>query len=42
MNFSVKAEAVRFDSHNMWLELIDGRILGVSLAWFPRLLHADK
>ena len=24
----------------MWLELSDGRPLGVPLAWFPRLLHA--
>lgn len=42
MNFSVRAETVRFDSDNMWLELTDGRTLGVPLAWFPRLLHADK
>jgi len=38
----VKAESVRFDSDNMWLELTDGRTLGVPLAWFPRLLHASK
>jgi hypothetical protein len=24
----------------MWVELSDGRILGVPLAWFPRLLRA--
>jgi hypothetical protein len=24
----------------MWLELADGRTLGIPLAWFPRLLHA--
>jgi len=24
----------------MWVELTDGRTLGVPLAWFPRLLHA--
>ena len=23
----------------MWVELSDGRTLGVPLAWFPRLLH---
>jgi hypothetical protein len=23
----------------MWVELDDGRTLGVPLAWFPRLLH---
>jgi hypothetical protein len=34
------ATTVRFDDSAMWLELIDGRTLGVPLAWFPRLLHA--
>lgn len=24
----------------MWVDLEDGRTLGVPLAWFPRLLHA--
>jgi hypothetical protein len=24
----------------MWVELSDGRVLGVPLAWFPRLLNA--
>jgi len=24
----------------MWVELTDGRTIGVPLAWFPRLLHA--
>ena len=32
--------AVRFDEHAMWVELSDGRTLGVPLAWFPRLLAA--
>jgi hypothetical protein len=32
--------AVRFDEHTMWVDLSDGRALGVPLAWFPRLLHA--
>jgi hypothetical protein len=31
---------VRFDEHTMWVELTDGRMLGVPLAWFPRLLRA--
>jgi len=26
----------------MWVELADGRILGVPIAWFPRLLHAQR
>jgi uncharacterized protein DUF2442 len=25
----------------MWVELADGRTLGVPLAWFPRLLNAS-
>jgi Protein of unknown function (DUF2442) len=37
---STSATAVRFDEHTMWVELTDGRTLGVPLAWFPRLLHA--
>jgi Protein of unknown function (DUF2442) len=38
MNSSAKN--VRFDDYTMWVELEDGRTLGVPLAWFPRLLHA--
>jgi hypothetical protein len=34
------ATNVSFDSDNMWVELADGRKLGVPLAYFPRLLHA--
>lgn len=33
---------VRFDDDQMWVELDDGRTLGVPLAWFPRLLHGSK
>jgi hypothetical protein len=33
---SISATAVRFDEHAMWVELSDGRTLGVPLAWFPR------
>lgn len=32
---------VRFDADSMWVELSDGRVVGVPLAWFPRLLHAS-
>jgi hypothetical protein len=32
--------AVRFDEHTLWVDLSDGRTIGVPLAWFPRLLHA--
>ncbi len=34
------ARKITFDSDNMWLELADGRKLGVPLAYFPRLLNA--
>jgi Protein of unknown function (DUF2442) len=38
---TISATAVRFDEHTMWVDLTDGRTLGVPLAWFPRLLHAS-
>ena len=41
MSSSVRANAVRFDQDSMWVELSDGRTLGVPLAWFPRLLHGS-
>jgi hypothetical protein len=37
---STSAKAVRFDDCTMWIDLSDGRTLGVPLAWFPRLLNA--
>jgi Protein of unknown function (DUF2442) len=37
---SISAGTLRFDEHTMWVELADGRTIGVPLAWFPRLLHA--
>ena len=42
MTSFVKATSVRFDNDNMWVELSDGRTLGVPLAWFPRLLNATR
>ncbi len=42
MSTSVSATAVRFDSDSMWVDLSDGRTLGVPLAWFPRLLSATQ
>jgi hypothetical protein len=30
---------VRFDEDSFWVDLSDGRTIGVPLAWFPRLLH---
>jgi hypothetical protein len=41
MRSSVRAGSVRFDQDSMWVELSDGRTLGVPLAWFPRLLHGS-
>jgi len=31
---------VHFDEDSFWVTLADGRVIGVPLAWFPRLLHA--
>jgi hypothetical protein len=42
MNSLVSATRVRFDDDNIWVELSDGRTLGVPLAWFPRLLHGTS
>ena len=41
MTISVSATAVRFDDDQMWVELSDGRTLGIPLAWYPRLLHGS-
>jgi len=41
MNSSaVSPISVRFDEYSFWVELSDGRVMGVPLAWFPRLLAA--
>jgi len=37
---TISATRVRFDADSMWIELSDGRTLGVPYAWFPRLLNA--
>lgn len=39
MNISPKL--VTIDQDRLWVELSDGRTLGVPLAWFPRLLNAS-
>jgi hypothetical protein len=39
---SVRATSVRFDDDNFWVALSDGRVIGVPLAWFPRLLRASR
>jgi hypothetical protein len=38
---NISATDVRFDDATMWVSLSDGRVLGVPLAWFPRLLSAS-
>ena len=37
---TTSAKAVRFDDDSMWVNLDDGRVMAVPLAWFPRLLTA--
>jgi hypothetical protein len=37
---TISAKSVRFDEASMWVDLSDGRTLGVPYAWFPRLLMA--
>ena len=34
------AKAVSFDANTIWVDFVDGRKLGVPLAYFPRLLNA--
>ncbi len=40
MSISPEPLAVRFDESKMWVDLADGRTLGVSLSWLPRLSDA--
>lgn len=35
------ATSLDFDENTMWVNLADGRRLGIPLAWFPRLLNAS-
>jgi hypothetical protein len=35
------AKQIRFEGDTMWVDLADGRQLGVPLAYFPRLLQAS-
>lgn len=39
-NSAARATSVRFDDDSMWVDLSDGRVIGIPLAWFPRLLRA--
>lgn len=38
---TISARAFRFDESTLWVDLQDGRTVGVPLAWFPRLLNAS-
>ncbi len=38
---TISPKAVATDTDTLWVTLSDGRILGVPLAWFPRLLNAS-
>src|SRR3546814_3195192 len=40
MTYLPSPTEVRFDEDSFWVDLEDGRTLGIPLAWFPRLLHA--
>ena len=40
MNSLTKATRVHFDADSMWVNLADARVIGVPLAWFPRVLRA--
>lgn len=42
MDISISPTAVRFDESTMWVDLFDGRTLGMPLAWYPRLLGASS
>ena len=37
---NTSAKKVNFDDDSMWVHLVDGRVLSIPLAWFPRLWHA--
>ncbi len=38
---SISTESVKFDEDQMWVSLSDGRVIGVPLVWFPRLMNAS-
>ncbi|HWK95386.1 MAG TPA: DUF2442 domain-containing protein [Pseudolabrys sp.] len=39
---TISATAVHFDDDSMRVDLSDGRVISVPLAWFPRLLNASQ
>lgn len=38
---NISPRTLRFDDDCLWVDLEDGRTIGVPLAWFPKLLHAS-
>jgi len=42
MTTSPEPLSVRFDDYSFWVELDDGRTIGIPLAWFPRLLRGTS
>ena len=38
---TISPKTVTSDTDTLWVTLNDGRVLGVPLAWFPKLLHAS-
>jgi len=41
VTMSVSIKSAKFDAYNMWLQLSDGRALGVPLTYFPALQNAS-
>lgn len=41
MTLRAKAVKLHVEKEKFWVDLDDGRSLGVPLAWFPRLLNAQ-
>ncbi len=39
-NEKARAKRIWFDTENLWIELVDGRQIGVPLAYFSRLFGA--
>ena len=39
---TISPKSLRFDEDSLWLTLEDGRVIGVPLTWFPRLLRASQ
>jgi hypothetical protein len=40
MDFLLSPVAARCDDEALWVDLSDGRTIGVPLVWYPRLLDA--